>query len=54
MTELTDTSSGDLCAALKANRSLRRLDLSNNSLSDASVPALVQVVQDSLCLQEVK
>ncbi|KAG7267298.1 hypothetical protein CRUP_000296 [Coryphaenoides rupestris] len=51
--QLTDASSGDLCAALKATRSLRRLDLSNNSLSDASVPALVQVVQDSPCLQEV-
>lgn len=54
MTELTDACSGDLCAALKASRSLKRLDLSNNMLSDDSVPALVQVVQDSPCLQEVK
>ncbi|CAL8367789.1 unnamed protein product [Lota lota] len=53
MTELTDVSTGDLCASLRASRSLKSLDLSNNVLSDASVTALVQVVQDSPFLQEV-
>ena len=54
MTQLTDVSAGDLCASLRASRSLKSLDLSNNKLSDASITALVQVVQDSPFLQEVK
>lgn len=54
MTELTDTSSEDLCEALRASRSLKTLDLSNNCLTDSSVAALVQVVQDNPFLQEVK
>ncbi|CAL8251552.1 unnamed protein product [Arctogadus glacialis] len=53
MTQLTDGSAGDLCASLRASRSLKSLDLSNNMLSDASITALVQVVQDSPFLQEV-
>lgn len=54
MTALTDACAEDLCAAIKASKTLKRLELRNNSLTDASVRALVRVVQDSDNMQEVK
>lgn len=53
MTGLTDACVEDLCAAVRASKTLRRLELRNNSLTDASVPALVKVMQDSLNMQEM-
>ncbi|TKS77745.1 NACHT, LRR and PYD domains-containing protein 12 [Collichthys lucidus] len=47
MTCLTDASTEDLCAAIRASKTLKSLELRNNSLTNASVPALVQVMQDS-------
>lgn len=47
MTGLTDACVEDLCAAIRASKTLKSVELRNNSLSDASVPALVQVMQDS-------
>ncbi|KAE8293599.1 NACHT, LRR and PYD domains-containing protein 3 [Larimichthys crocea] len=47
MTRLTDASTEDLCAAIRASKTLKSLELRNNSLTNASVPALVQVMQDS-------
>lgn len=54
MTDLTDACVEDLCGAVRASRTLRSLELRNNSLTDESVPALVRVVQDSLSMQEMK
>lgn len=56
MTGLTDASVEDLCAAIKASKTLKSVELRNNLLTDASVPALVQVMHDSpnvleLCLK---
>ncbi|XP_020485220.2 NACHT, LRR and PYD domains-containing protein 3 [Labrus bergylta] len=47
MTDLTDACVEDVCAAIRASKTLKSLELRNNSLTDASVPALVQVMQDS-------
>ncbi|XP_034550928.1 NACHT, LRR and PYD domains-containing protein 3 [Notolabrus celidotus] len=47
MSGLTDACVEDLCAAIRASRTLKSLELRNNLLTDASVPALVQVMQDS-------
>ncbi|KAK9514819.1 hypothetical protein VZT92_025506 [Zoarces viviparus] len=47
MTGLTDDCVQDLCAALRANKTLKSLELRNNLLTDDSVPALVLVMQDS-------
>ena len=47
MTGLTDASVQDLCGAIRASKTLKSLELRNNLLTDASVPALVQVMQDS-------
>lgn len=54
MLQLTDACVGDLCAAVSASKTLRSLDLRNNSLTNASVPALVQLMQDSHNMQEMK
>ena len=54
MTGLTDASVEDLCAAVRASKTLRRLELRNNSLTNASVPALIQVTEDSQNMQEMK
>uniref|UniRef100_A0A3Q0SPI7 Si:ch73-233m11.2 n=1 Tax=Amphilophus citrinellus TaxID=61819 RepID=A0A3Q0SPI7_AMPCI len=54
MTRLTDACLEDLCTAVRASKTLKRLELRNNSLTDASVPALVQVMQDSHRMQEMK
>ncbi|XP_053173005.1 NACHT, LRR and PYD domains-containing protein 14 [Scomber japonicus] len=53
MTGLTDACVEDLCAAVRASKTLRSLELRNNSLTDASVPALIKVMQDSLNMQEM-
>uniref|UniRef100_A0AAQ4PLX8 Si:ch73-233m11.2 n=1 Tax=Gasterosteus aculeatus aculeatus TaxID=481459 RepID=A0AAQ4PLX8_GASAC len=53
MTGLTDECARDLCAALRAGGALRSLELRNNSLTDASVPALVRAAQDSDSMQEM-
>lgn len=44
----------DLSAALRATKTLRNLGLSNNTLTDASAAALVQVAQQSQSMQEMK
>lgn len=54
MTGLTDACMEDLSAALRATRTLRNLGLSNNTLTDASAAALVQAVQQSQSMQEMK
>lgn len=46
MTGLTDACVKDLCAAVRASRTLKNLELRNNSLTDESVPALIQVMQE--------
>ncbi|KAM8863590.1 NACHT, LRR and PYD domains-containing protein 12 isoform 2-T2 [Spinachia spinachia] len=53
MTGLTDECARDLCAAVRASRTLRSLELRNNSLTDACVPELVRAVQDSDSVQEM-
>lgn len=54
MTQLTDACVKDLCSAIRASKTLKKLELRNNSLTDASIPALVQVMQDSHGMQEMK
>lgn len=54
MTGLTDACIEDLCAAVRASKTLKSLELRNNSLTDASVPALVKVMQDSHTMQEMR
>lgn len=54
MTDLTDACVEDLCAAIRASKTLKSLEMRNNSLTDASVPALVQVMQNSDSMQEMK
>uniref|UniRef100_A0A4W6E8I0 Si:ch73-233m11.2 n=1 Tax=Lates calcarifer TaxID=8187 RepID=A0A4W6E8I0_LATCA len=53
MTDLTDACVEDLCAAVRASKTLKILELRNNSLTDVSVPALIQVMQDSHNMQEM-
>ncbi|XP_042346938.1 NACHT, LRR and PYD domains-containing protein 12 [Plectropomus leopardus] len=53
MSGLTDACVKDLCAAVRASKTLKSLELRNNSLTDVSVPALVQVMQDSHNMQEM-
>lgn len=53
MTGLTDACVNDLCAAIKASKTLKSLEIRNNSLTDVSVPALVQVMQQSQNMQEL-
>lgn len=54
MTGLTDDCMEDMSAALRANKTLRDLGLSNNTLTDASATALVQAAQQSQSMQEMK
>lgn len=54
MTGLTDAIVKDLCAAIRASKTLKSLELRNNSLTDVSVPAIVQVMQDSQNMLEMK
>lgn len=54
MNGLTDACVDDLCAAVRASQTLKSLVLSNNMLTDASVPALVQVMKDNTNMEEMK
>ncbi|XP_034732256.1 NACHT, LRR and PYD domains-containing protein 3 isoform X3 [Etheostoma cragini] len=53
MTGLTDGCVMDLCAAVRASKTLKSLEVRNNSLTNASVPALLRVMQDSPNMQEI-
>ncbi|KAF0036152.1 hypothetical protein F2P81_011464 [Scophthalmus maximus] len=53
MTNLTDACVEDLCAAVRASKTLKNLELRNNSLTDTSVPALIQVMEDSSNMLEM-
>lgn len=54
MTDLTDACVEDLCAAIRASKTLKSLELHNNSLTTASIPALIQVMQQSKNMLEMK
>uniref|UniRef100_A0A3Q3XET1 NACHT domain-containing protein n=1 Tax=Mola mola TaxID=94237 RepID=A0A3Q3XET1_MOLML len=54
MTGLTDASLEDLCTAVRASKTLKSVELSNNSLTDDSVRALVQVTQQSQSMLEMR
>ncbi|XP_036388540.1 NACHT, LRR and PYD domains-containing protein 12 [Megalops cyprinoides] len=53
MLGLTDGCLEDLSAAVRACGSLKRLILKNNELTDAAVPALVAMAQESRAMQEL-
>uniref|UniRef100_A0A3Q3M8C1 Si:ch73-233m11.2 n=1 Tax=Mastacembelus armatus TaxID=205130 RepID=A0A3Q3M8C1_9TELE len=53
ITQMTDACVEDLCAAIRASKTLKNLEMSNNLLTDASVPALVKVMQESDNMQEM-
>lgn len=53
MTNLTDACVEDMCAAIKASKTLKKLGLSNNLLTNVSVPALIKVMQDSPNMEEM-
>ncbi|KAJ8257954.1 hypothetical protein GJAV_G00191550 [Gymnothorax javanicus] len=53
MLGLTDECVPELCAAVRANGSLKSLVLKNNGLTDATVPALVAMAQASHTLREL-
>ncbi|KAK2851559.1 hypothetical protein Q5P01_007835 [Channa striata] len=53
MTHLTDACVEDVCAAIRASKTLKSLEMRNNSLTDASVPPLVKVMKDSAIMQEM-
>ncbi|XP_013871951.1 NACHT, LRR and PYD domains-containing protein 12 isoform X2 [Austrofundulus limnaeus] len=54
MTRLTDACVEDLCAAVRGSRTLKRLELRNNSLTDAAVPAVIQAMRDNPNMEELK
>lgn len=54
MIGLTDDCLVELCEAVKAHGSLKTLILKNNSLTDSSVPNLVQLAKDCPGLKELK
>uniref|UniRef100_A0A8C6U269 Si:ch73-233m11.2 n=1 Tax=Neogobius melanostomus TaxID=47308 RepID=A0A8C6U269_9GOBI len=47
MTGLTDACVNDMCAAIKASKTMRKLKIHNNLLTDVSVPTLIRVMQES-------
>ncbi|KAM4563560.1 NACHT, LRR and PYD domains-containing protein 3 isoform 1-T3 [Odontesthes bonariensis] len=53
MNELTDACVEDVCAAIRASKTLKVLDMRNNSLTDASVPAISQAVKDSHIMEQL-
>lgn len=53
MTNLTDACVEDMCAAIKASKTLKKLELHNNLLTNLSVPALLKVMQDSPNMEEI-
>ena len=54
MTNMTDASVEDMCAAIKASKTLKRLELRNNLLTNVSVPSLIRVMQESPNMKEIK
>ncbi|RVE70699.1 hypothetical protein OJAV_G00067020 [Oryzias javanicus] len=53
MTGLTDACIKNLCAAVRASKTLKSLVMKNHSLTDVSVPTIIQVFQDSTNMQEL-
>ncbi|XP_062387449.1 NACHT, LRR and PYD domains-containing protein 12 isoform X2 [Sardina pilchardus] len=53
MIGLTDDCAVDLCEAVRAHGSLKTLILKNNSLTDSSIPSLVQLAKSCRGLQEL-
>ncbi|KAM9342146.1 NACHT, LRR and PYD domains-containing protein 12 [Pholidichthys leucotaenia] len=53
MTRLTDACVEDLCAALRASKTLKTLEMRNNTLTDVSVPAIVEAIQSSDSMEEM-
>lgn len=53
MTDMTDASLEDMCAAIKASKTLKRLQLHNNLLTNAAVPTLVKIMQESPHMEEM-
>ncbi|XP_028265768.1 NACHT, LRR and PYD domains-containing protein 12 [Parambassis ranga] len=53
MTGLTDACVEDMCAAIKASKTLKHLELRNNMLTNASIPALIQVMEENQNMQEM-
>ncbi|KAJ8371902.1 hypothetical protein AAFF_G00298940 [Aldrovandia affinis] len=53
MVDLTDGCVVDVCAAVRASRTLKTLVLKNNGLTDAAVPDLVAMAQESRTLREL-
>ncbi|XP_034028560.1 NACHT, LRR and PYD domains-containing protein 12 [Thalassophryne amazonica] len=53
MTGLTDACVEDVCAAIRASKYLKNVEMRNNSLTDASVQQLVHVMQDSSNMLEM-
>lgn len=53
MTDLTDACVEDMCAAIKASKTLKKLELHNNSLTNMSVPALLRVMKESPNMEEM-
>ncbi|XP_072892407.1 NACHT, LRR and PYD domains-containing protein 3-like isoform X2 [Hemitrygon akajei] len=51
---LTDSGAEDLVSALSTNPSLTRLDLTSNSLTDRSVPALCRLIQTLSSLERIE
>ncbi|KAM3618364.1 uncharacterized protein V6R79_019652 [Siganus canaliculatus] len=53
MTGLTDACLDDVCAAIRASKTLKSLEMRNNKLTDVSIPPLVQVTQESQSMLEM-
>ncbi|XP_072305821.1 NACHT, LRR and PYD domains-containing protein 14 isoform X2 [Eucyclogobius newberryi] len=53
MTDLTDACVEDMCAAIKSSKTLKKLEVHNNSITNVSVPALIKVMQDSPNMEEM-
>ena len=54
MIGLTDDCVADLCEAVRAHGSLKTLILKNNSLTDSSIPSLVQLAKACPGMKELK
>lgn len=53
MTNLTDACVEDMCAAIKSSKSLKKLEIHNNMLTNVSVPAIVRIMQESPKMEEI-
>lgn len=54
MTGLTDACMEDLLAALRATKTLRTLEMRNNTLTDDSAAGLVQAAQQCQSMEEMR